>query len=478
MERASGILMHISSLYGDYSSGSFGKEAFEFVDFLAQSGFTYWQVLPFCITDEVNSPYKSYGTFCGNPFFVDLETLYKKNLITKEELDSAKQNSPYLVEHSRLKEERFNLLYKASTRVKDKKEILSFINSNKEIADFCEFMAYKNANNGKPFYEWNSSVEIDNDILFCWQFIEYEFFNEWKKVKEYANNKGVKIIGDMPMYSDLDSCEVWKNPTNYLLDKNGRCKLVAGVPPDYFSKDGQLWGNPIYNYKEMKKDNFSWWKRRISFYGEIFDGVRIDHFRAFESYFGIKRGEKTAKNGKWYKGGRKPLIDAIKSVKNDTLIIAEDLGVITNEVRKLVEYSGFSGMKVLQFAFLGDNNSPHLPHNYQKNCVAYTGTHDNNTLLGYVWELDEDTRKRVFDYFNYYGTNWSEACEVILKSMLASHSDLVIFPIQDVLGFGSDTRINTPGSSENNWGFRITKEQLNSIDRSKWLRYNTLFARK
>jgi 4-alpha-glucanotransferase len=268
---------------------------------------------------------------------------------------------------------------------------------------------------------------------------------------------------------------VWSNPTQFQLDENYKPTLVSGVPPDYFSKDGQVWGNPLYNYSVMKKDGFTWWKKRISFTTELFDGVRIDHFRGFESYYAVPYGAKTAVNGKWVKGPGASIIKAIKSASNGKLIIAEDLGEITSEVRKLVDNSGFPGMRVMQFGFLSEN-STHLPHNYINNCVAYTGTHDNNTLLGYVWELDEETRVRMLNYFDFKG-EWDTCYDSIIKAMLRSSAGLTIFPIQDVLKFGADTRLNTPGSADKNWAYRITKQQLDSIDVNYYRYLNNLYSR-
>ena len=476
MKRASGILMHISSLNGDYSIGSFGKEAKNFVDFLSDSGFSVWQVLPFCLPDECNSPYKSFGAFSGNPYFIDLPTLYEKGLISKEELENAKQETPYLCEFDRLKEERYALLEKASLNFKDNNALNSFYENFPEVLRFCEFMALKFANGNLPHDKWTVFVP-DKNALRTWKFIEYEFFTEWFDIKSYANLKGVKIIGDMPIYVDYDSSDLYFNKKQFLLDANGNPKLVAGVPPDYFSKDGQLWGNPLYDWKEMKSNGYAWWKKRIEFHKKLFDGVRIDHFRAFQDYYAVKPTETTAKNGKWKRGPRLSFINEIKKLCGDFTVIAEDLGLITDEVRTLVKKSGFPGMKVLQFGFLGEENSPHLPHNYENNCVAYTGTHDNNTLLGYIWECEQNTRNVVMDYFNIPQDKWNESYDKILIKMLSSSAGLTIFPIQDLLKYGADTRLNTPGIPQNNWAFRITESGLNLIDRNFFKFYNKLYSR-
>ena len=478
MTRSSGVLMHVSSLYGDYSVGSFGKEAREFIDFLSDCGFSYWQVLPFCMTDECNSPYKSLASFGANPMFIDLPTLHARGLLTKDELNSARQSSPYLCEYDRLATERIPLLRRASLRVGDyeKRKIAEFMAENQPLAKAAEFLALREKNDGTLWSEWTETVP-DCAELFFWQFVQYEFFTQWMKIKEYANGKGIKIIGDIPIYVALDSADVWAEPEQFQLDESRRPSCVAGVPPDYFSEDGQLWGNPLYDWKKMKKDGYAWWSRRIEYMLTLFDGVRIDHFRGFEAYWSIPADAKTAKEGKWVKGPGRAIVDKIKEIADGRLIIAEDLGDITPEVEHLLKYSKFPGMRVFQFAFLGDKDTPHLPHNYVKNCISYTGTHDNNTLLGYVWELDADTRKQVFEYCNCETDDWNRGCVMIIKTMMASHSDTVIFPIQDIFVYGADTRMNTPGTSESNWAYRITRDQLAAVDKAKFARLNRLYGR-
>ncbi len=478
MNRASGVLMHVSSLFGDYSIGSFGEQAKRFVDFLSDGGFTYWQVLPFCMADESNSPYKSYSAFGGNPFFIDLPTLREKGLITLAELEAAKQWTPYLCEYDRLTAERVALLKKAAKRIAcaDRKSITDFIGEHRHLAEAAQFLALKEANGNAPWYEW-ALDESDPETLFFWQFVQYEFFVQWREIKTYANAKGIKIIGDIPIYVAHDSCDVWANREQFLLDKDNFPSSVAGVPPDYFCEDGQLWGNPLYDWEQMRKDGYSWWSDRIEYMLTLFDGVRIDHFRGLESYWSVPATAKTAKEGKWVKGPGEELIDKIRDIAGEKLIIAEDLGDITEDVVSLLKYSGFPGMRVFQFGFLGDDNSPHLPHNYIKNCIAYTGTHDNNTLLGYVWEIDKYSRQRMLDYCNCDHNDWNRACEMIIKTMMASHANTVIFPIQDIFVYGADTRMNTPGTVSNNWQYRITKEQLDRVDCDKFRYLNSLYGR-
>lgn len=475
MERKSGVLMHISSLFGDYSIGSFGDEAKYFIDFLQDCGFSYWQVLPFCMADEHNSPYKSYSSFSGNLFFVDLNSLYEEGLITDEELNCARQQSPYLCEFDRLKAQRFALLYKAAMRVDDRNIVEKFVTDSKYIDTFCRFMALKAANHDLPWQEWTED-KVDEDILFTWRFIQYTFYTQWAQIRSYANSKGIKIIGDIPIYVAEDSSDVWSARQQFLLDSHGKPTHVAGVSPDYFCAEGQLWGNPLYNWKEMERDNYGWWQDRIKHMASMFDAVRIDHFRGFESYWSIPADSASAKAGAWIKGPGMSLVKALKAAAGDTQIIAEDLGDITPEVYELVRDSGLPGMRVFQFGFLSDGDSSHLPHNYPNNCVAYTGTHDNNTLLGYLWELDDATRARMLEYCG-HRDNWQSGCESIIRTMFASHAGLVMMPIQDLLGYGCDTRLNRPGEAEGNWAYRITKEQLDSIDRGRYRSLNRIYCR-
>ena len=475
MKRSSGVLMHVSSLWGEYGVGSFGKEAREWIDFLAASGFGAWQVLPFCLPDECNSPYKSHSAFSSNPYFIDLPTLFEQGLLTQSELDAARQKSPYLCEFDRLREERFALLSLAASRVKDREPVMKFLQAHPQIDLFCRYMAIKAKNGGSCWNEWKNEG-ADEEILWVWQFTQYEFCRQWLLLKDYANKRGISIIGDIPIYVAYDSSDVWANRELFLLNKQHMPMCVAGVPPDYFCEDGQLWGNPLYNWARMKQDNYAWWRERMSFMLELFDGVRIDHFRGLESYFSIPAKEKTARNGVWKKGPGMSLIKALQPICEGKLIIAEDLGDITPKVRELVEKSGYPGMRVLQFAFLGDSGSPHLPHNYDNHCVAYTGTHDNNTLLGYVWEQDDATRQRIMQYCGFEG-DWDSSYDAILRMMFGSHAGLLILPIQDLLQYGSDTRLNTPGNSNGNWSYRLTRDQLKKISTQKFLHWNRLYGR-
>lgn len=470
MKRSSGILMHISSLPGLYMCGSFGKAAYDFADLLSECGFSVWQVLPFSVPDEYGSPYKAISAFAGNPYFIDLDTLYSKGLLTKDELLASRQTQPYLCEFKSLASEREKLLLKASLRVdsEHKNEINSFISSHPHLGNYCKYVTQKSAAS-------LTSNKEKEALEFMHRFIQHEFFVEWSKVKEHANKKGVRIIGDLPIYVDTDSSDLYFGKENFLLDKDGKPEKVAGVPPDYFSPDGQLWGNPLYNWEFMKKDGYSWWLDRIKWQLTLFDGIRIDHFRAFSEYFAVDAKETTAKSGKWYPGPGLEFVKLIKKAAGKKLIIAEDLGDIDEKVVSLLEKSGLPGMRVFQFAFLG-GESTHMPHNYTDNCVAYSGTHDNNTLLGYLWELDDNTRRCMLEYCNHTG-DWKGGTISIIKTIMASHADTVIFPIQDILGYGSDTRMNRPGVAEGNWQYRVTSDQLKLIDSQMWKRLNSLYGR-
>ncbi len=471
MKRSSGVLTHVSSLPGNYMCGSFGKAALEFADFLGDCGFTIWQVLPFYVPDKYGSPYKAISAFAGNPYFIDLDILFEKQLITKDELISNTQTQPYLCDFKGLSDRREKLLLNASKRLtaSQREKVNSFADSHPHLDNFCKYMVL--TEQSKALLSQKECEELE----FMHRFIQHEFFEQWMKVKTYANKKGVKIIGDLPIYVDTDSSDLYFGRKNFLLDKNGKPEKVAGVPPDYFSPDGQLWGNPLYDWDYMKKDNYSWWTDRIKWQLTLFDGIRIDHFRAFSEYFAVDASESTAKNGKWCPGPGIEFVRHIKKVAGKKLIIAEDLGDVDERVEALLKKSGLPGMRVFQFAFLG-YDSPHLPHNYPENCVAYSGTHDNNTLLGYLWELEENTKRYMLEYCNHTGP-WQNGIISIIKTIMASHASTVIFPIQDILGYGSDTRMNRPGLADGNWQYRFTKEQLSLIDTAMWKKLNMMFGR-
>ena len=465
--------MHISTLPGRYGCGAFGKEAYAFVDFLAESGFKIWQTLPFGVPDQYGSPYKSYSAFAGNPYFIDLEALYKDGLLTEEELRSAEQNSPYLCEFERLAKERLPLLKKAAARYEDRKAAEQLVKKYPHLQAYCRFMALREAN---PDRAWNAfTEEADPEEIFFHTFLQYTFLTQWLKLKNYANEKGISIVGDIPIYVDYDSADLWENPALFQLGSDLRPEAVAGVPPDYFSPDGQLWGNPLYDWEKMEEDGYRWWRDRIRWQLTLFDGIRIDHFRAFSAYFSVPADAKTAKGGHWVQGPGLPFVKIIKKEAKEKLIIAEDLGDIDEDVVNLLKASGLPGMKVFQFAFLAED-SIHKPHCYPENCVAYSGTHDNNTLLGYLWELSDDTRRYMLDYCGHRG-EWQSGCDTILRTLLRTPAERVIFPIQDILGYGADTRMNTPGVATGNWAYRVTAEQIGGIDKGYWKWLNRLYGR-
>lgn len=460
MKRSSGVLLHITSLWGDYGIGGLGVPAREWVDFLSDCGFSWWQMLPLCVPDEPsNSPYKSPSAFACNPYLIDLEDLCRRGLLTKEELASARQKTPYACEFDRLHKERMGLLTLAVGRVdpKTRAEIETWCEKEEEIDAACRFLS-----------------ETDGEH-FLWRFTQYTLSRQWEELHTYAKSKGVKLLGDIPFYVAPDSADVAAHPEQFQQTKDGRLSAVAGVPPDYFSPKGQLWGNPLYNWKEMKKDGFSWWRARMKRMLTLFDGVRIDHFRAVESYWSLPAEAKDATVGRWVKGPGMTLVKALREEAGDKLLIAEDLGDITPEVEELVKKSGFPGMRVFQFGF-DTPHSPHCIHNYPANSVCYTGTHDNNTLLGFLFELDEETRRQVLDYVG--AKDIDDGCTRVVSAMLASHADLCILPLQDLLRYGRDTRMNVPGEAEGNWGYRVTREQVALLDRDHLRKLNEQYGRR
>jgi len=477
MQRSSGVLLPVFSLPSDYGIGSFGQGAFAFLDFLKSAGFSVWQTLPLCLPDEFHSPYKSFGAFSLNPYFIDLPTLREGGLLTAGELESAKQKTPYACEYERLERERLPLLRKAAEHFDDWEKVTAFLDLHPETADFCRFMALKEQNGGVPFWDFQEKTP-DSELVRFWAFLQYQCYSQWQTVKKHAEDLGISVIGDMPIYVAEDSADVYDYPENFELDKRYRPTAVAGVPPDYFSAEGQLWGNPLYDFSRMKKDGFAFWRRRAAFAKELFDGVRLDHFRAFASYYRIEAG-KSAKEGKFKKGPGMALIRALTETAGEDFFIAEDLGDITEDVVALVKSSGFPSMRVLQFAFLGDPKSVHLPHNCGENTVYYTGTHDNNTLLGYVFEMPEAERRHLFAYCGFEGADWNTdaAYNAVFRTVFATNSKLLLLPIQDLLLYGNDTRIDVPGRATGNWEYRVTKEQLKAISAEKFLTLNRRYGR-
>lgn len=502
--RSSGVLLHISSLPGQYGIGTFGRPAMDFIDFLSTMGCTYWQTLPFGPIDAFNSPYQSFSAFAGNPFFIDPENLRDQGLITDDELASARwSGSPWVTAYDWLRETRIPLFRQAFSRADDAilKAMDAFCTQQAHwLPDYALYQAILLANDGADWTQWEDEAlknrdpkaleaarkELADEIQFQ-IFLQYAFHKQWQAIKEYANKKGIQIIGDMPIYVALQSADVWTNPGCFDLDEKGHPNTVAGVPPDYFCTDGQLWGNPIYNWDAMKKDNYTWWIERLKHSLWLFDTVRIDHFRAFSAYWSVPGDAETAREGQWVPGPAMDFFDRVFDAFDFSKprIIAEDLGVLDDGVIELLADTGFPGMRVMQFAFLDASDGLHYPHNYTANTVAYTGTHDNDTLLGYLWELAPGQREYAFDYLNYdcQGESWqqggahSPACRAFIRCLWQSSAKLAIVPIQDLCGYGGDTKMNRPGRAEGNWTFRITDESLQSID-TDWLReMNRIYKR-
>ncbi len=476
--RTSGVLMPIFSLPSDYGIGTLGKEAYDFVDFLKESGQTYWQILPVGTTSYGDSPYQSFSAYAGNPYFIDLEMLCNAGYLEREEIEQFDwgSDSSYIdyekIYHSRYKVLRiaFGRFKKVASKITDYKK---FVEENAFwLDDYALFSALKELHGGVSFNLWEKGYrdredafvskaksELKDEIEF-YRFIQYHFSRQWQALKSYANENGVYIIGDIPIYVAYDSADVWSDPKQFVLDKNLVPTAVAGCPPDAFSEDGQLWGNPLYNWSYMKKNGYDWWLKRIDYASKLYNVVRIDHFRGFSAYFSIPYGDKTAVNGHWKKGPGKALFKTINASLGKLNIIAEDLGTIDDDVRDLLKFTGYPGMKVLQFAFSPEEESSYLPHNIPQNCVVYTGTHDNDTAIGYMNEAGEDEVEFMREYLRIGETdsfNWS-----LIKSAMATPADTVILQMQDFLGLDNKARINKPSTIGENWKWRIEKGCTNS----------------
>lgn len=473
-ERSSGILMHISSLPGEYGIGDFGKEAYKFVDFLNKANQKNWQILPLGVTSFGDSPYQCFSAFAGNPYFIDLNELLIYNFINHEDIKKYRLSSDdRKIDYGLLYRNKMNLLRIAfnNAKVPLYSELKYFYESNIEwLREFSLFMSIKAQSGNKSWHEWEAQYKIydsdevlkfekDNqDEIYFWIFTQYFFYRQWNKLKQYANEKGIRIIGDLPIYVSEDSSDVWRNPEYFNLDENLVPITVSGCPPDGFADTGQLWGNPIYNWDAMENDQYSWWVKRIDHSFKTYDVLRIDHFRGFESYWEVKHGSENAVNGRWVKGPGNKLFDKIKEELGELDIIVEDLGFNTPEVTKMVEESGFPNMKVLQFAFNPNHESEHAPHGFDKNCVVYTSTHDNQTILGWFETLPRD----IFEYTVRYlklnydeGLNWG-----LIRGAWASTANLAIAPMQDFLGLNDGSRMNTPGTLGGNWTWRVERNQL------------------
>ena len=470
MKRAAGILLPVFSLPSPYGIGTLGHEAYKFADFLAASGQSVWQILPLGPTSCGDSPYQSFSSFAGNPYFIDIEMLIDDGLITEEEAAECDFGSDRrYIDYGKLYQNRFSLLKKAQERgyERDSEKISAFIEENKSwLPDYALFMALKRHFGMKQWTEWDDAGakqrrpsalkkyrSLLKDDIELFVYIQFLFYRQWKSLKKYVNSLGISIIGDIPIYVALDSADCWADSSQFLLDADGRPISVSGVPPDYFNADGQLWGNPLYRWDKMKKNGFRWWMKRIEGAAELYDIIRIDHFRGLESYWAVPYGEKTAVNGQWLKGPGAAFVKKLRETFPGLQFIAEDLGYLTPEVIQLVEASGFPGMKILEFAFDSDGENPYLPHNYNKNCVCYTGTHDNPPAALWFGEIEEKTLLSAEKYLRLdekEGYNWG-----LIRGGMASTADLFIAQMQDYLNLCRGHRINTPGTGEGNWRWRM-----------------------
>ena len=466
--RGCGILLPVFSLPSPYGIGTLGKEAFAFIDFLERAGQKYWQILPVGPTSYGDSPYQSYSIYAGNPYFIDLDILKEEGLLKQEELPEKEEVSN--IDYAELYHTRFGILQKAFERFDVKSRgFAGFLKEESHwIKDYGLFMSLKDANEGKSWNLWTRELrdrteegmaaaakKYEKEILF-WEFVQYEFFRQWRAVKEYANQKGIRIIGDIPIYVAYDSVDVWAQPEYYELDEEKNPINVAGCPPDGFSATGQLWGNPLYNWARMEEEDFAWWVRRLDSATTLYDVVRIDHFRGFESYFSISFGSATAQGGVWRKGPGIRLFQEVEKKLGKRELIAEDLGYLTPEVEQLLKDSGYPGMKLLQFAFDSREAGNYLPHNYGKNSVVYIGTHDNDTVLGWMDALSHGDFKRMLDYLNLDSDK--DIVWKLIRIALGTVCDTAVLMMQDLLDLRRDARINTPSTLGGNWTWRAPKE--------------------
>ena len=474
MKRQSGVLLPVFSLPSGYGIGDLGKCAYTFVNDLKEAGQSYWQVLPIGPTGYGDSPYQSFSSFAGNPYFISPEKLIEQNLLTKDECDSFDFGSnPLRIDYPKLFAYRQKLLHKAFERFKEKhsKDFEAFCDKEKSwLCDYSLFMSLKEAYGGKPLAEWDKDIRLRkkdaldkykaslSERISFHKFLQFCFYNQWDSLKAYANSKGVQIIGDLPIYVSPDSVDLWTSKELFDVDENLIPRNVAGCPPDSFSESGQLWGNPLYDWKENKRSDYKWWKKRIEKSLELFDALRIDHFRGFDEYYSIPYGSKNAANGEWKKGPGKDLFHKLMPIMKKRLIIAEDLGFITPSVKKLVRECGFLGMKVLQFAFDSRDSSDfcdHIPHKYQKNCVCYTATHDNPPTTAWLSEITEEERQTLRRYLCDYFTPPENLSVVLAGLAMRSKATLCIIPMQDWIC--SKDRINTPSTCAGNWQTRMPK---------------------
>ncbi len=470
--RVSGILLHPTSLPGPYGIGDLGPEAFRFADWMAQAGQRIWQVLPLGPVGYGESPYQLFSAFAGNPMLLSPDILHERGWLSDTDLSSVPQFALDKVEFERVIPWKTALLRQAfscfcsHSLAADREEYAEFVANNDWLPPYARFMAMKEANANVSWTDWRPSTVVAPAEIEYHQFVQFEFFRQYRALREYAAQRGIRFMGDVPIYVAHDSADVWAHPELFQLDADGRPTAVSGVPPDYFSATGQLWGNPLYRWDRMAQDGFSWWVKRMRAAFSLFDMVRMDHFRGFQAYWDVPAGESTAVNGKWVLGPGAALFDRLQSALGDLPLLAENLGVITPQVEAIRHRFHFPGMAILQFAFGTDEQADSFkPHNYERQLFAYTGTHDNDTVMGW-WRsqgISDSTRTAAGVEHEkekarlYLNTDGSEMNWVMIRALMASVAAAVLFPMQDVLGLGSESRMNTPSTPSGNWRWRMVE---------------------
>lgn len=491
--RQQGILMPISCIPSAYGIGTFGEASYRFVDFLRRAGQTLWQILPLGPTGYGDSPYQSFSTFAGNPYFIDLEFLIRDGLLTREECDACDfGRDACSVDYEKMYHARFGLLRKAYERgfktLKRQESYAKFTEENGYwLEDYALFMAVKDSFGGVCFTEWDEDIRLRKKgamdryrkllkaEIYFYKFQQYLFMTQWKALKDYANERGVEIVGDIPIYVAFDSADTWANPMLFQMDEKGYPTNVAGCPPDYFSETGQLWGNPLYDWEYHRKTEYAWWMQRFAHCYELYDVVRIDHFRGFDEYWSVPFGDKTAVGGQWVKGPGYELFAALKKKLGKKRIIAEDLGFMTDSVRRLVKKTGFPNMKILLFAFDSGGESEYLPYRYDHNCVVYTGTHDNDTVVGFLKQMPKKDIRFARKYL--HCKKDQDLCREIIRAGMASVADTVIIPMQDWLELDNSARINIPSTLGENWKWRMDEKALTEKLARRIYRMTKLYGR-
>ncbi len=498
MKRGSGVLLHISSLPGPYGTGCFGSEARDFARLLSKAGISYWQVLPFSIPGGCDSPYMSVSAFAGNPMLIDPEELLENGWITGGELDDLKsEGDERITDYAMCRSKRSVLLRKAYDRIPDatRKDVEAFADEREWVGDLALFLMLRKMNDGRPWWEWADEDLRRHDPYslaalrdryreeyYFYAFVQYLFFTQWSALKKEINDLGIRVIGDIPIYVSRDSVDVWANRPLFQVDDQLNFLNVAGVPPDYFSEKGQLWGNPLYDWAAHADEDYRWWRSRLDNNFSLYDMLRIDHFRGFSSYWSVGADREDAITGTWEKGPGQVFFDRLRLDYPEAPIIAEDLGEATEELQDFLDSAGFPGMRVFQFGFDEEEDNKHRPHNYSKSCVAYSGTHDNDTSIGWYEALPGESAQAVriycgLDLFGKQKNRPEAICKGIIRSVMQSHADLVVFPAQDILYMDSTRRMNIPGTREGNWSVRFLREELARVDADWLMRMNRLTGR-